>query len=109
MEFVNKKYQKEVAKVQFKYQYFNMKEKIEPHKYVIDFADEATKMAGIEPIHTAIRGGTDGATISYMGMPCPNLGTGGHAFHGPYEHITKEGMEKVKEIAKNIVKLCASK
>jgi tripeptide aminopeptidase len=62
-------------------------------------------MAGITPTVYPIRGGTDGARLSFMGLPCPNLGTGGYAYHGPYEHITAEGMDKAVEILLNIVKL----
>jgi tripeptide aminopeptidase len=62
-------------------------------------------MAGLSVRHDPIRGGTDGARLSFMGLPTPNLGTGGYAFHGPYEHITVEGMEKSVEILMNIVKL----
>ena len=74
---------------------------------VVEIANEATRMAGIEPLHDPIRGGTDGARLSFMGLPCPNLGTGGFAFHGPYEHCTVEGMEKASEIILNIVRLWA--
>ena len=82
-----------------------MKEKIEPHFHLIENAIKATKTAGVEPAITPIRGGTDGALLSFMGLPCPNLGTGGFACHGPYEHNTAEGMEKMTEILYEIVKL----
>lgn len=85
--------------------YHNMKEKIEPHFHLIENAIKATKTAGVEPVITPIRGGTDGAKLSYMGLPCPNLGTGGFAFHGPYEHNTAEGMEKMTDILYEIVKI----
>ena len=84
-----------------------MEEMIRPSFRVVEVADEAVKAAGLTPIHNPIRGGTDGARLSFMGLPTPNLGTGGHAFHGPYEHITVEGMEKSVEIIVNIVKLFA--
>ncbi|MFI3324606.1 MAG: peptidase T [Clostridia bacterium] len=84
--------------------YRNMKEKVEPHMHLIDNAKKAIAMAGLEPETKAIRGGTDGAALSYKGLPCPNLGTGGQAFHGPYEHITLEGMEISTQIILNIVK-----
>ena len=71
---------------------------------IIDWAKEATRMAGIEPRVAPIRGGTDGARLSFMGLPCPNLGTGGFGFHGPYEHISAEGMEICTDIICNIVK-----
>ena len=74
-------------------QYRNMREKIEPCFYVIENARKAMKAVGMEPFDEAIRGGTDGAQLCYMGLPCPNLCTGGHAFHGPFEHIAIEDME----------------
>ena len=80
-----------------------MKEKIEPCMYLIDIAKEAMTACGIEPEVVPIRGGTDGARLSFMGLPCPNLGTGGYAFHGPYEHITVEGMEKTVELLCQLV------
>lgn len=80
---------------------------IRPVFHVVEIANEATEMAGIVPSHEPIRGGTDGARLSFMGLPTPNLGTGGYAFHGPYEHITLEGMEKSAEIIANIIKLFA--
>ena len=73
--------------------------------HVVDNAKVATETAGITPAVYPIRGGTDGARLSFMGLPCPNLGTGGYAYHGPYEHITVEGMDKATEILVGIVKL----
>ena len=81
-----------------------MKEKIEPCMHLIENAKQAITDAGMVPVEVPIRGGTDGARLSYMGLPCPNLGTGGHAFHGPYEHITVEGMDLAVEVMKGIVK-----
>ena len=75
--------------------------------HLIDNAVAAAKNCGVEPSIEAIRGGTDGARLSFMGLPCPNLGTGGYAFHGPYEHITVEGMEKSIEILSELVKIYA--
>ena len=71
---------------------------------LIDYAKEACKEAGVEPDIAPIRGGTDGARLSFVGLPCPNLGTGGDGFHGPFEHITVEGMDLSVEIIKNIIK-----
>lgn len=82
-----------------------MKEKIEPVMFVVERAEKAIKDAGLDPKFVAIRGGTDGARLSFMGLPCPNLGTGGYAFHGPYEHITAEAMDKMVEILINIVRI----
>ena len=67
----------------------------------------AIKNVGLEPVVEPIRGGTDGARLSFMGLPCPNLGTGGHAYHGPYEHITVEGMDKSVDVVTELVKLYA--
>ena len=82
-----------------------MEEKIRPCFHVVETAKQATLAAGLEPIIKPIRGGTDGARLSFEGLPCPNLGTGGYAFHGPYEHITVEGMDKAVEILLGIVRL----
>ena len=79
-------------------QYRNMKEKIEPCMHLIENAKKAMELAGVTPKVQPIRGGTDGARLSFMGLPCPNLGTGGYAFHGPYEHITVEGMDLCVEV-----------
>ena len=88
-----------------KEQYRNMEEKIRPCFHVVETAKQAVLEAGLEPIIKPIRGGTDGARFSFEGLPCPNLGTGGYAFHGPYEHITVEGMDKAVEILLGIVRL----
>jgi tripeptide aminopeptidase len=82
-----------------------MKEKIEPCLHLIENAKKAAKAAGTNPKVEAIRGGTDGARLSFMGLPCPNLGTGGYAFHGPFEHVTVEGMDIVVEMLLQIVKI----
>ena len=71
--------------------------------HIIDLAKDAIASVGLEPISRPVRGGTDGARLSFMGLPCPNLGTGGYGFHGPYEHISVEAMETVVKILKNIV------
>ena len=86
-------------------QYRNMKEKIEPCMHLIENAKKAMELAGVTPKIQPIRGGTDGARLSFMGLPCPNLGTGGYAFHGPYEHITVEGMDASVKVLKNLVAL----
>lgn len=106
-KLINAKYGDGTAKLTIKESYRNMEEMIRPVFRVVEIAEKATRMAGIEPLNTPIRGGTDGARLSFMGLPTPNLGTGGYAFHGPYEHITVEGMEKSAEIIGNIIKLYA--
>ena len=83
--------------------YANMLEIIEKNTYVVDIAKKAISSVGLEPISRPVRGGTDGARLSFMGLPCPNLGTGGYAFHGPYEHITVEGMDLSVKIILGII------
>ncbi|WP_434797188.1 peptidase T [Terrisporobacter vanillatitrophus] len=104
---MNKKYGEGVVTLTIKQQYRNMKEKIEPCMHLIDNAKKAIKAVGLEPTVDAIRGGTDGAQLSFKGLPCPNLGTGGAAYHGACEHISVEGMDKVVEIAIELVKIYA--
>ena len=100
----NEKYGAGTVTLKIRDQYRNMKEKIDETPYVVELALEATKECGVTPISEPIRGGTDGATLTWLGLPCPNLGTGGFAFHGPYEHITVEGMDAVVRILHAIVR-----
>ncbi len=100
---LNEKYGDGTVTLTVRDQYRNMKEKIEPCMHLIENAKKAMELAGVAPRIQPIRGGTDGARLSYMGLPCPNLGTGGYAFHGPYEHITVEGMDASVEVLKNLV------
>lgn len=102
---MNEKYGEGTVVLVLQEQYRNMEEKIRPFFHVVEIAMQATRAAGLEPVIKPVRGGTDGARLSYEGLPCPNLGTGGHAFHGPYEHITVEGMDKAVEILLGIVEL----
>ena len=88
-------------------QYKNMAEIIDGCMHLIDNAKKAAEAAGIEPQVIPIRGGTDGCQLSFKGLPCPNLGTGGHAYHGPYEHITVEGMDKSVDMIVELVKIYA--
>lgn len=101
---MNKKYHADTVSLTVTDSYYNMLEVMKDHMYVIEIANEAIKTVGIPLVSTPVRGGTDGARLSYMGLPCPNLGTGGYGFHGPYEHITVEGMEHAVKIIKEIVK-----
>lgn len=103
-DLLNEKYGEGTVVLEIAEQYRNMKEKIEPCIHLIENARDAVRETGLEPVTVPIRGGTDGARLSFMGLPCPNLGTGGYAFHGPYEHITAEGMEYVVKVLKGIVK-----
>lgn len=100
---MNEKYGDGTVELILKDSYRNMREKIEPCMELIDYAKKACELAGVEPDVAPIRGGTDGARLSFVGLPCPNLGTGGYGFHGAFEHITAEGMDKAKEIIKNII------
>lgn len=87
------------------HQYSNMREQIEPHMQIVDIAKQAIEMAGITPKIQPVRGGTDGANLSFMGLPCPNLFAGGHNFHGRFEYVPLQSMEKAVEVMKNIVTL----
>ena len=103
-EEMNKKYGEGKVEVEIVESYYNMREKIEPCMQLIDYAKAAIEHAGITPIVSPVRGGTYGARLSFKGLPCPNLGTGGHAFHGIFEHITVEGMDKAVLIVKDIIR-----
>lgn len=102
--FLNEKYGEGTVEIELKDSYYNMKEIIEDHMELIDHAMEAMREAGVEPEVVPIRGGTDGARLSYMGLPCPNLCTGGHNFHGRFEYICIESMEAVVRILLNLAR-----
>lgn len=103
-KILNERYGAGTVSISFREQYRNMVEKIVPeHMHIVDSAIRAIEDSGLEPLRQPIRGGTDGALLSWEGLPCPNLGTGGYAYHGPYEHITAEGMDKCVEIMRRIV------
>ena len=106
-EELNREYGENTVKMTWREQYRNMAEKIQEAFHLVTNAQMASLRAGVTPVVKPVRGGTDGARLSFMGLPCPNLGTGGYAFHGPYEHITAQGMEKVVQILKNIVGMYA--
>ncbi|MBM6990953.1 MAG: peptidase T [Mobilibacterium timonense] len=103
-KFLNEKYGEGRVKLTIKEQYKNMSEVIEKYPEITEKAKAAIRDAGMEPAIIPVRGGTDGAQLSFMGLPCPNLGTGGHAYHGPFEHITVEGMDKSVEILVALIK-----
>lgn len=105
--YLNEKYGEGTVNLNIRDSYYNMKEKILPHMHLVENAVKAMRETGVEPKIIPIRGGTDGARLSYEGLPCPNLCTGGYNFHGRYEYITEQSMEKVVEILLNIVKLYA--
>jgi len=102
---LNKQYASNVVRLQVRDQYYNMADCVRPHFYIIERATEAMRKAGIEPIVKPARGGTDGARLSFMGLPCPNLFTGGHNPHGIYEFVTVESMQKTAEVILNLVTL----
>ncbi|MBE6335188.1 MAG: peptidase T [Lentimicrobiaceae bacterium] len=104
VEFLNKKYNGAVN-VEMKDQYYNMRQEVEPHYFIVEKAIKAIEMAGIKPKVQPIRGGTDGANLSFMGLPCPNIFAGGHNFHGKYEYVPLESMEKASEVILNIISL----
>lgn len=104
-EKMNQKYGKGTVELEIHEQYRNMAEKIQSCFHLIENAQEAARRAGIQPQVLPVRGGTDGARLSYMGLPCPNLGTGGYACHGPYEHVTAEGMDQTVELLLELVKI----
>ena len=106
---INSQYGKEVIVTEIKDQYYNMKEKVEPVMHIVDIAEEAMKQLNIKPLIKAIRGGTDGSQLSYMGLPCPNIFAGGHNFHGRYEYVPVESMIKATQVICKIAELTAQK
>jgi len=99
---LNRKYNQCIA-LEIKDQYYNMKEKVTPVFHIVELAKEAMELVGVTPIIKPIRGGTDGSQLSYMGLPCPNIFAGGHNFHGKYEYVPVESMQKAVDV---IVKIC---
>jgi len=100
---LNKKYGENTVELDLKDQYYNMKEKVEPHMHIINLAENAMKDCGITPLIKPIRGGTDGARLSFMGLPCPNLFTGGHNYHGIYEYMSIQSMDKSVDLLLKII------
>lgn len=109
VDFINKKYGEGTASVEIKHQYYNMRKQVEPHYHIIEKAIKAMEMEGIKPKILPVRGGTDGANLSFMGLPCPNIFDGGHNFHGKLEYIPVESMEKASKVIVNIIQLFAEK
>ena len=104
VEYLNRRYG-QVATLKLRDQYYNMREQVEPHFFIVERAMKAMEMANVKPKVQPIRGGTDGANLSFMGLPCPNLFAGGHNFHGKYEYVPLESMMKATEVILNIVTL----
>ncbi|MGL5434164.1 MAG: peptidase T [Lachnospiraceae bacterium] len=108
VDFLNTKYGAGTVAVQLTDSYYNMKEVVEPHRYLITLAEEAMRELNIEPLISPIRGGTDGARLSFMGLPCPNLCAGGHNFHGRYEFVSVQSMERIVLLLVKLVEMFAS-
>ncbi len=106
---INSEFGENTATIDLKDQYYNMREKVEPVMYVVDLAFEAMEEVGVKPNVKPIRGGTDGSRLSYMGLPCPNIFAGGHNFHGRYEFVPVQSMEKAMQVVVKIVELLAKK
>ena len=104
----NKKFGEDIVITEIKDQYYNMKEKVKPVKFIVDLAEKAMKELGIKPLIKPIRGGTDGSRLSYMGLPCPNIFAGGHNFHGKYEYVPVESMQKAIDVIIKIAELTAT-
>ncbi len=103
--YLNEKYGAGTVKLDLKDSYYNMKEKLEPHQFIIERAKEAMKAEGVNPIIRPIRGGTDGARLSWEGLPCPNLSTGGYNYHGRFEYIPVQSLEKMVEVLLRLVRV----
>ena len=109
VKLVNEEYGESIATLELHDQYYNMREKIEPVMHIIEIAFQAMKDSGIEPHIKAIRGGTDGAQLSFKGLPCPNIFAGGLNFHGRYEFVPIQSMEKAMNVIIKIIELAATK
>ena len=107
VDFINEKYGEGTATVEIKHQYYNMRKEVEPHYHIVEKAMKAMEMEGIVPKIQPIRGGADGANLSFMGLPCPNIFAGGHNFHGKMEYVPLESMEKASKVILNIISLYA--
>ena len=106
---INAEFGNDTATIEMKDQYYNMREKIEPVMHIIDLAFEAMKQTGVTPDVKPIRGGTDGARLSFEGLPCPNIFAGGHNFHGRFEYVPVQSMEKAMRVIVKIVEILANK
>ena len=107
VDFINAKYGEGTASVEIRHQYYNMRKQVEPHYHIVEKAIKAMEMEGIKPKVQPIRGGTDGANLSFMGLPCPNIFAGGLNFHGKFEWVSIQSMEKASKVVLNIISLFA--
>ena len=106
-KFINEKYGAGTATLSLRPQYRNMIEKLEGHMEVVELAERAIRAEGLTPVRVPIRGGTDGAQLSFRGLLCPNLGTGGYCCHGPHEHISVENMDQMTNVLLHLIRLNA--
>jgi tripeptide aminopeptidase len=109
VDYLNLKYGPGAVELELKDSYYNMREKIEPVLEIVELAKRAMQEVGVTPVISPVRGGTDGARLSYMGLPCPNIFTGGHNYHGKYEYIPVNSMKKAVEVILKIIELHSSK
>jgi tripeptide aminopeptidase len=105
----NEKFGESTVTLEMTNQYYNMREKVEPVKYIVDIAEEAMKEVGVTPMVIPIRGGTDGSRLSYMGLPCPNIFAGGHNFHGRFEYVPVQSMEKAVDVILKIAEMISKR
>jgi tripeptide aminopeptidase len=109
IDFMKNRYGDDVLKLEMKDQYYNMKEMVVPVFHIVETARKAMEEVGVEPVVVPIRGGTDGSRLSYMGLPCPNIFAGGHNFHGKFEYVVLESMEKSVQVILKIIELFSNK
>jgi len=109
VDFMKNRYGADVFRLEMKDQYFNMRDQVLPVFHVVETAKKAMEDVGVVPKVVPIRGGTDGARLSYMGLPCPNIFAGGHNFHGKFEYVAVESMEKATEVILKIIELYSNK
>ncbi|MBR0111848.1 MAG: peptidase T [Bacteroidales bacterium] len=107
-DIINARYGEGTATVKVRHQYYNMRKQVEPHYHIVEKAVKAMEMAGVQPRIQPIRGGTDGANLSFIGLPCPNIFAGGLNFHGKMEWVTVENMEKARQVILNLISLYAA-
>jgi tripeptide aminopeptidase len=106
--YLNNQYGTDIITVGIRDEYYNMRQKIEPHMHIVKYAEDAIRKCGMDPVIKPVRGGTDGARLSFMGLPCPNIFTGGHNFHGRFEYIPLESMQKAAQVIVEIARIITS-
>ena len=106
-EYINKRYGAGTLDLRLRDQYYNMLEKVAPHPEILDLARNAYRVIGVEPMEVAVRGGTDGSRLSFMGLPTPNLFTGGYNYHGRFEYLSTEELQLASQVIVEIARLAA--